>query len=55
MKEKEVIKKLKKLQKDYGDIEINHQEADKLLCDFLIQLGHEKIVKEWCKVEKWYA
>lgn len=50
----EVIKELKSLQ-GYGDTEINHGIADKLLCDFLISLGHKDIVDEYEKIDKWYA
>lgn len=54
MKEKEIIHKLKELQNN-DDIEINHHKADQILCDFLLSLGYEKIVKEFAKIEKWYS
>lgn len=37
------------------DPEYDHIEADKALTLFLLSLGYKKIVKEWKKVEKWYA
>lgn len=38
-----------------GDKEVNHWEADKVLCDLLTELGFEEVVEEWDKVGKWYA
>lgn len=38
-----------------GDIEIAHIEADGVLKALLNSLGYEDVVKEWEKVEKWYA
>lgn len=55
MTKTEIKKKLITLQKNGGDIEQNHQEADKILCDFLIEIGYSDIVKEYNKIEKWYA
>jgi len=37
------------------DEEINHIEADKILCDLLISLGCEDVVRAWKKVKKYYA
>ncbi|MDA1029707.1 MAG: hypothetical protein O3B41_11745 [Bacteroidetes bacterium] len=31
-----------------------HQEADSILCEFLIKLGYGNVVDEYEKVEKWY-
>jgi hypothetical protein len=53
-KKEEYIVKIKELQGD-GDIEINHQQADKLLCELLIKLGHKDVVDEYNKIDKWYA
>jgi hypothetical protein len=38
-----------------GDIEINHSNADDLLCDLLNDLGYTELVTEFKKLEKWYA
>jgi hypothetical protein len=38
-----------------GDIEINHSEADDILCDLLNDLGYTELVNEFKKLEKWYA
>ena len=38
-----------------SDCELAHCNADDLLCDLLILLGHEDIVIEYNKIEKWYA
>ena len=40
---------------DYGDTEMNHIEADALLCRVLLHLGQKELVDEWYKVEKWFA
>ena len=37
------------------DTEQNHVEADKALKLCLIELGYEELVKEYEKVNKWYA
>ncbi len=37
------------------DIEIIHGQADSLLCQFLIDLGHKDLVEEYKKVDKWYS
>lgn len=54
MEKEEVIHKLKELQGD-GCIEINHIEADYLICEFLKHLGYEDVVSEFEKIDKWYA
>ena len=51
---KEQNDKLRELA-NYGDTEIAHSEADKILCDILIEFGCEETVKLWDKIEKWYA
>ena len=45
---------LKKQQEDC-DRETAHIEADKILCEFLEGIGYSEIVKEWNKINKWYA
>jgi hypothetical protein len=37
------------------DTEMAHYEADDVLCDFLIELGHSDVVEQFKKVKKWYA
>lgn len=49
------IKELKLLQCDSGDIELEHIEADKILCKLLIDLGFSEVVEEYEKIDKWYA
>ena len=58
-------KKLTELQERYirhmqsqistGDTEVQHSNADKLLCKLLIELGFDKLVEIYNQVEKWYA
>lgn len=48
------IRRLKE-QQDNPDWEAAHGEADDILIDVLKALGYEDIVREWCKVNKWYA
>jgi hypothetical protein len=38
-----------------GDIEIEHAEADEILCRLLKTLGFDEVVDEWWKIDKWYA
>lgn len=38
-----------------GDTEYAHEEADRLLCSLLDDLGCEAVVVEFLKIEKWYA
>ena len=50
------MEELRKLQTEESeDEEKVHIKADKLLCDFLKQLGYDEIVKEYNKIPKWYA
>lgn len=44
-----------KINQSLGDTEASHSNADDVLCDFLIGLGHQDLVDEWRKVPKWYA
>ena len=37
------------------DKEVEHVNADDLLCDLLEELGFEEVVEVYNKVEKWYA
>lgn len=54
MTKEQAIKELKKAQIG-GDHEAGHEAADKVLCEFLISLGHDDVVDQYHKVEKWYA
>lgn len=38
-----------------NDCEVAHHIADDILCDVLIELGYEKLVDLFYKVDKWYA
>lgn len=48
------VNRIKQVQ-GYRDAEAAHGEADKALCDLLIELGYGFVVEEWRKVRKWYA
>ena len=49
----EYVDRLKEC-KEY-DAESGHMEADKILIDFISNLGYESIVEAWNEVEKWYS
>ena len=49
----ETIRKLQECA--HEDIETRHMQADKILCEFLNQLGYQEVVKEYEKLPKWYA
>jgi len=51
----EYIKKLKALQSIENDTESAHIDADDLLLDLLKDLGYDDVVKEYEKIDKWYA
>lgn len=51
---KECVKKLKAAQQNC-DVESAHAAADAALCKLLEDLGFKAIVKEYDKVDKWYA
>ena len=56
MTREEAIKALQEIHQDESwDIEAAHDIADDVLCDLLISLGYEDVVKEWEEVPKWYA
>lgn len=44
-----------RLAQENGDIEAAHSDADDALCGLLRSLGYEDVVREWNRVEKWYA
>jgi hypothetical protein len=37
------------------DTELTHEEADKILCRLLLELGYVSVVDAWDAVPKWYA
>ena len=37
------------------DIENGHVDADKILCDILLELGYKKLVECYRDVPKWYC
>ena len=37
------------------DYEISHIEADKILCEILIEYGHKETVNLFNNLNKWYA
>jgi hypothetical protein len=51
---KEQNDKLRELANN-DDIEIAHAEADLILCNILIEYGHEETVNLWKNIDKWYA
>lgn len=53
MTKKEVLKKLLECH-EIVDPKTAHEEADKVLCEFLISLGYDDVVAEFDKVYKWY-
>ena len=38
-----------------ADTEIAHAESDLILCNILIEYGHEETVNLWKNINKWYA
>ena len=40
---------------DGGDKEICHSEADKIIVNFIEELGYEKLANLYKQVDKWYA
>lgn len=52
--QQEYINRLRELQQK-NDIECGHSAADGILCEVLEKLGYGSIVKEYNKIDKWYA
>ena len=52
--QQEYIDRLIELQQE-NDIERGHSAADGILCAVLEKLGYGNIVKEYAKIDKWYA
>ena len=48
------IDRIKELQGS-GDTEYQHRDADDILCEVLYQIGLHELVREYKKVDKWYA
>jgi hypothetical protein len=38
-----------------GDTEVAHASADIVLCELLTALGFDDVVKQYNKIDKWYA
>lgn len=52
--QQEYIDRLIELQQG-NDPECDHPSADGILCEILEKLGYGNIVKEYDKIDKWYA
>lgn len=50
----EAITELVRLQSS-GDTEVAHSDADEILCTLLEGLGYGDVVKQYHKVDKWFA
>ena len=59
METKELIEKyLNRLDSECNsqfDTEVDHINADNILCDLLTELGYKEIVDKFNKIDKWYA
>ena len=51
----DVLSKMISLRKSNGDVEANHSQGDKLLCELLCELGYSDVVAEFQQMTKWYA
>lgn len=50
------ISRLKELvNKKYPDEEVDHGEADGILCDMLNALGYKDLTDAWDDIKKWYS
>jgi hypothetical protein len=57
-KQKKLAEKAKadlQYQIDNYNIEVAHENADRLLCEFLKEIGFDEVVKVYNNVTKWYA
>ena len=55
---KEAINLLKQIQSEQQGQQAgegDHRKADAILCSLLNELGFGSVVKEFAKIEKWYA
>lgn len=50
-----ILKEMRDLQNNSGDLESVHIFADDLLCEMLKTLGYTEIVEAFEKIDKWYA
>ncbi len=57
MNKPELIQRLHELatRTESGDEEDWHIEADDLIAEFLISLGHSDVVEVYNRIDKWYA
>lgn len=53
-RKKEIVSELKSLIGN-GDEEINHKQADDLLCQLLLLYGEKEAVEAFEEIDKWYA
>lgn len=43
------------LERGAAEPEVNHGDADDLLCEMLIDLGYKDIIAIYHRISKWYA
>lgn len=55
MTPKQALEQLKEIQNNQDDTEVDHAEADRILCELLRALGYNAIVDAWESIDKWYA
>jgi hypothetical protein len=46
---------VQRLQNLGGDVEAQHSDGDKILCELLTKLGYGAVVEEWEKLHRWYS
>ena len=51
----QALSKLKELLERGNDTEYDHQEADGILCELLMSLGHVEVVEVYRQIPKWFA
>lgn len=54
MTKRKALKELRELQQA-KDLEAGHIRADEILCELLAELGYQSVVREWEKLDKYYA
>ena len=47
--------RMRQMKAKHSDIEVDHGDADELLCNFLCTIGYKELVDEYNGVYKWYA
>ena len=50
----DAVARLERLQAAH-DPEIAHEQADRVLCEFLRAIGHREVADEFDAVERWYG